>query len=86
MKSMTGFGNSEYQDELFRVSVEIKSYNNRYLDIHIYAPSYLSVYEQEIKDLIKSEIRRGHVDVNIRLKQLESNLDIVVDKQVVDKL
>ncbi|NQT60755.1 MAG: YicC family protein [Bacteroidetes bacterium] len=86
MKSMTGYGNSEYQDELFRVSVEIKSYNNRYLDIHINAPSYLSVFEQELKNLIKTEVTRGHVDVNIRIKQLESNLDIVVDKQVVAKL
>ncbi|MCK5154828.1 MAG: DUF1732 domain-containing protein, partial [Spirochaetales bacterium] len=39
-----------------------------------------------IKNLIKSEIERGHVDVNIRIKQLETNLDIVVDKQVVNKL
>jgi len=86
MKSMTGYGNSEYQNELFRVSVEIKSYNNRYLDIHVNAPSYLSVFEQKIKNLIKTEVTRGHVDVNIRIKQLESNLDIVVDKQVVAKL
>jgi len=86
MKSMTGYGNSEYQNELFRVSVEIKSYNNRYLDIHVNAPSYLSVFEQEIKNLIKTDVTRGHVDVNIRIKQIESNLDIVVDKQVVAKL
>jgi uncharacterized protein (TIGR00255 family) len=86
MKSMTGYGNSEYQNELFRVSVEIKSYNNRYLDIHVNAPSYLSVFEQEIKNLVKTEVTRGHVDVNIRIKQLESNLDIVVDAQVVAKL
>lgn len=83
---MTGYGNSEYQNEMFRVSVEIKSYNNRYLDIHINAPSYISVFEQEIKNLIKTQVTRGHVDVNIHIKQLESNLDIIVDKQVVFKL
>ncbi len=52
MKSMTGYGNSEYQNELFIVSVEIKSYNNRYLDIHVNTPSYISIFEQEIKNLI----------------------------------
>ncbi|MBL7007271.1 MAG: YicC family protein [Spirochaetia bacterium] len=86
MKSMTGYGNSEYQNELFRVSVEIKSYNNRYLDIQVNSPSYLSVFEQEIKNLIKAQVTRGRIDVNIHIKQFESNLDIIVDKQVVSKL
>ncbi len=83
MKSMTGYGASEYQNDMYRLAIEIKSYNNRYLDILFNAPPYLSCYETKMKEMIKQVVKRGHVDVNIKLKQFESQVDVMVDTGVV---
>jgi uncharacterized protein (TIGR00255 family) len=85
MISMTGYGLSEYQDDRIQVSVEIKSYNNRYLDISVYMPSYLNVYEAELRELVRSAVRRGHVDLNIKLRHLENDAQVVVDKQLASR-
>ncbi len=85
MKSMTGFGSSEFQNESFLLAIEIKSYNNRYLDIAFNAPSYLSLYEAAMKEMIKQVAARGHVEVNIRLKRFDSDVDIMVDESAVKK-
>jgi uncharacterized protein (TIGR00255 family) len=83
MKSMTGYGSSEIQNERYLLAIEIKSYNNRYLDIAFNAPSYLSCYEPQMKELIKRVSARGHIDVNIKLKRLESQVEVLVDRSVV---
>lgn len=85
MISMTGYGVSEYQDDRIQISVEIKSYNNRYLDLSVYIPSYLNVFEAELRDLVRASVRRGHVDVNIRLRHLENDAQIVVDTQLASR-
>ncbi|MGM0431837.1 MAG: YicC/YloC family endoribonuclease [Spirochaetota bacterium] len=79
MISMTGYGASEFEDEQVKLSTEIKSYNNRYLEISFYMPSNLSVFEAEMRTMIRSRVSRGHVDVNIRVKQLESDAQVHVD-------
>jgi len=86
MKSMTGYGSSETWYETFTVSVEIKSLNNRYLDIHLYTPSFLNPLDQEIRDIVKQEVVRGHVDVNVRIKQQESDVEVLIDRNAVARL
>lgn len=83
MKSMTGYGVCEFQNDEFQLALEIKSYNNRYLDISFNAPSYLSCYEAEMKERIKTVAARGHIEVNIKLKRFESQVSIVVDESAV---
>jgi uncharacterized protein YicC (UPF0701 family) len=51
MKSMTGYAYREFSNAGITVSVEIKSYNNRFLDLQIHLPPWLSVLEPEIKKL-----------------------------------
>jgi uncharacterized protein (TIGR00255 family) len=83
MKSMTGYGSSEILTESFQLSVEIKSYNNRYLDIITTIPYYLSAFEIPIKNEVKKFARRGHVEVSVRIKMLKSDVRVVVDKDAV---
>ncbi|MCK9190027.1 MAG: YicC family protein [Sphaerochaetaceae bacterium] len=80
MKSMTGYGASEILTEAFQLTVEIKSYNNRYLDIINTLPYYLAPFEMEIKNEVKKVASRGHVEVAIRVKMLKSDVKVVVDK------
>ncbi len=84
MKSMTGFGTSEYQDEQFLLVIDVKSYNNRYFDLAFNIPGYLACYEAKLKEMVKAVAARGHIEVNIRLKRLSGDADVVVDAGVVD--
>jgi uncharacterized protein (TIGR00255 family) len=83
MKSMTGYGSAEVMTEQFQLSVEVKSYNNRYLDINHNIPYMLAPYEMEIDKKITDFASRGHVEVNIRVKNLASDVQLYVDEQAV---
>lgn len=87
MNSMTGYGLSEYKDENFHIKVEIKSVNNRYLDINTRLPRFLLFAEEELKHLIKKKLYRGKVDVFINFEFLNSdNLDIEIDYALAKKI
>jgi len=81
MKSMTGYGYNEYQDETVSLTLEIKSYNNRYLDIYLNLPGFLSPLEPVLRNLISQRAVRGKIECNIRVKELEEDLAILVDKK-----
>jgi len=72
IKSMTGFGRSEYTDEEYRIIVEMKSVNHRYLDLGIKLPRIISKYEPEIRKTIREYAERGKVDVYITYEKLKS--------------
>ncbi|MGN0274017.1 MAG: YicC/YloC family endoribonuclease [Chordicoccus sp.] len=63
--SMTGFGRAEAADETRKLTVEIKSVNNRYLDFNIRMPKSMSSLETKIRDVLKEYMTRGKVDVFI---------------------
>ena len=65
MKSMTGFGRGAASGDGFAVGVEIKTVNNRYLDIHLRAPQELNAIEMDIRKRVKVRLSRGRVDLNI---------------------
>jgi uncharacterized protein (TIGR00255 family) len=69
MKSMTGYGKGTVTGENFSVSVDLKTVNNRFLDIHLRAGSELSALEPAIKRRISSRLSRGRVDVAISLER-----------------
>ncbi len=79
MKSMTGYGFSETLGENFQLAVEVKSYNNRYLDINHNMPYYLAPFEMEIDKQVGLVAKRGRVDVSIRVKNLVSDVKLTVD-------
>ena len=65
IKSMTGFGRSEYADSNRKFTVEIKSVNHRYLDMTIKMPKKLNFFEAAIRNELKNYIQRGKVDIFI---------------------
>src|SRR5699024_1996766 len=80
IRSMTGYGKGEHENQLYRFSVEMKSVNHRYNDIYIRMPKHISYLEEKIKRIIKNEIKRGKIDVFINLEYLEdSAMDVKVD-------
>ena len=66
---MTGFGRGAVAGEDFKVTVEIKTVNNRYLDIHLRLGQELSSLEMSLRKLISSRLSRGRVDLNVSLER-----------------
>lgn len=77
IKSMTGFGRAEYQDENKKITVEIKSVNHRYLDFNIKMPKKFSFYESAIRTLLKEYMSRGKVDVFITYEDLTESRSVL---------
>jgi uncharacterized protein (TIGR00255 family) len=69
MKSMTGYGKGMVAGDDFSVSVDLKTVNNRFLDIHLRVGSELSSIEAAIKKRITSRLSRGRVDVNVSMER-----------------
>ena len=63
MFSMTGYGKGEYKEGGIELSVEIKTVNNRYLDISVKSPKSFNAYEEIIRTLVRGSLSRGHADV-----------------------
>src|SRR5829696_4104726 len=71
MKSMTGFGRGAVTDKNFSVTVELKTVNNRFLDVSLRLSNEMQSLESEIKRLISSRLSRGRVDVNLQYERSE---------------
>ena len=65
IKSMTGFGRCEIVTAEYKISVEMKAVNHRYLDLSIKLPKKFNYFEAGIRNLLKTYIQRGKVDVFI---------------------
>lgn len=66
MRSMTGFGRGSVSDETFSINVELKTVNNRFLDISLRLSGELQALEGTIKRIIGERLTRGRVEVNLQ--------------------
>lgn len=73
LKSMTGFGRCELVTESYKISVEMKAVNHRYLDLNIKMPKKFNYFESAIRNLLKHYIQRGKVDVFITYEDYTEN-------------
>lgn len=71
MKSMTGYGRGNFSSEKFSVTVELKTVNNRFLDVNLRLPFDLQSLETELKKIITHRLSRGRVDANFQTERTE---------------
>ncbi|MCI6190206.1 MAG: YicC family protein [Clostridium sp.] len=72
IKSMTSFGRAQGEEgKGYLFSIEMKSVNNRYLDLNIRMPKFMILLEEEIRKIINTRLNRGKVDVFINYKSYE---------------
>lgn len=69
IKSMTGFGKGSASGINFSVRVDLRTVNNRFLDIHARLPQEFSSLELALKKQIQSRLRRGRVELTIAVEQ-----------------
>lgn len=83
MKSMTGFGRANYENDGRMYNIEIKSVNHRYCDISVKLPRSISYLEEKIKKEIASNISRGKVDISITFENNSSKgRNIKINKEL----
>lgn len=81
MKSMTGFAFKDISDSNYRLTCEIKSVNNRYLDVQVHLPPQLGPLEPNIRDAVSTRCKRGRVDVSLDLALHEEPVSVYFDRQ-----
>jgi uncharacterized protein (TIGR00255 family) len=84
MKSMTGFAYREHRDKKHKITITMKSYNNRFLDILVYLPSFLNPLEQKIRAFLSKRISRGRVELYVKAVELGQAAQIAVDPYYVE--
>jgi uncharacterized protein (TIGR00255 family) len=83
---MTGFGRGEGDTTLGRVVVESRSVNHRYSDINVKLPKRLNLFENRIKEIIRSQVSRGRIDIFLRLDNLgEEKVQLSVDLDLAEQ-
>lgn len=69
MNSMTGFGKAELKSKLGKITVEISTVNNRYLEISPRTPRAFFGFDPKIKEVISQMINRGKVNLYISFEE-----------------
>ena len=69
VKSMTGLGVGEFLMNGVTYTVEIRSVNNRFLEISTRFPGSVSQYEHNIRELIRKKIERGKLYITVSVQQ-----------------
>lgn len=82
MKSMTGFGRGAASGDDFSVAVEIKTVNNRYLDIHLRLSQELSAVEMPIRRIVSNRLSRGRVDLSVNFERTGPT-DYEINRQLI---
>ena len=70
IKSMTGFGHGSADGEGLKVRVDIRTVNNRFLDVHTRMPQELASLEISLKKQVQAALKRGRADVTISIEQV----------------
>ncbi|MGN0160669.1 MAG: YicC/YloC family endoribonuclease [Lachnospiraceae bacterium] len=86
IKSMTGFGRGEATGPNYKVTVEMKSVNHRYLDLSMKLPKKLNACESVLKSIVKKYLVRGKVDIFVSYETVSEELiEIQYNKQAARK-
>ena len=85
VKSMTGYGRAEQTLHERKITVELRSVNNRYLDCSVRMPRLYLFAEDAIKTMVQKSISRGKVDVFISLDASGAEqMNVSVNRPVAD--
>ena len=80
IRSMTGYGRKEASGDAGQFTIEIRSVNNRYIDVQVKVPRGLSLLELRVKKIVQERCSRGRFDVLItRNGDREKTARLVVD-------
>ena len=86
MQSMTGYGKAEYSENGINISVEIKTVNNRFLDILPKYPKAFLSMDDAIRKCVQSKITRGRAELFINyLNTSDGSKTVETDYSLAEK-
>ena len=85
-QSMTGFARGSVTTGNLTVTVECRSVNNRYLDVHFRMPDTLREFETALRDRVSKRFGRGKLEILIRISDRASNAPVTVDESRIETL
>jgi len=81
--SMTGFGEARRQPDGMSVGVEIRTINNRYVKFSIRSTEGYNVLDQRVESVVREKIRRGTIQVNIRVERKKEVEDYLINADLL---
>ena len=84
LQSMTGFGSTSLKIDDLEINIELKTLNSRYFDSKISLPPCLSSQELHFNNILKDKLKRGKVDLKIKLTGSINN-EITFNKTIIKK-
>jgi len=86
IRSMTGFARGQSETDDYVAEIEIRSVNHRYQDVRVKVPANLAHLEAKIRNEVSSRIKRGKVDISVRLKAKEqSAFQLELDRPLMEE-
>lgn len=81
--SMTGFGSGRAEASNASISVEAKTVNHRYLDLHVRLPSEFQSLEPVVRKAVSSKLRRGRIDIFVKIERTRPEVRIDADPVLI---
>jgi len=85
-QSMTGFARGSVTTEGLTVTVECRSVNNRYLDLHFRMPETLREYEPQMRAQISQSFARGKLELSVQYQQNKTTSEAALDTDHLNTL
>ena len=86
IRSMTGYGSAELERDGQRLSAEIRSVNHRFFEVSVRAPKLVSLFEDQIRQLIQERFSRGKIMLSITWSGAgEAGEVLKINESVVDR-
>jgi uncharacterized protein (TIGR00255 family) len=84
IRSMTGYGQGAAEVPGLKATVELRSVNNRFADLKLRLPDSLLAHEPALRAKVLATVRRGRVDLDLRLERTGAGAGLVLNRPVVD--
>src|SRR5437773_2925593 len=65
IRSMTGYGSAELERDGQRLFAEVRSVNHRFCEVSIRAPKLVSLFEDQIRQLVQERFSRGKLNITV---------------------
>ena len=85
VKSMTGFGKAEFENDNVKIEVEIKSLNSKTFDFKIKFPNVSAENEMYIRNMVSKKVIRGKIDCNIKVDMKDNAGKFKINEKIFDK-
>jgi uncharacterized protein (TIGR00255 family) len=83
IRSMTGYGQAVRESSEIRITVEVRSVNNRFADMKLRLPDALGRLEPELRRAALAKVKRGRVEIDLRVEAARGSKTVTLNRDIV---